>query len=128
RVDHAHAHVTELVIAIVIQRNVRRIDGVVLRDLACAGSDRRRDLLGCGPAVGEIVLDAEVAVRSAGIVARGQDDAAVRLTLADHTRRRRCRQYSAATNEYAAHPVRRRDAEDDLNRLAVEVAAVAAYD
>jgi len=42
----------------------------------------------CRPAVGDIVLDPEVALRSAGVVAGGENDAAIEFVFPDNDRDR----------------------------------------
>ena len=81
---------------------------------------------GAGPPLRGIVLDAEILVRTARIVACRQDDAAKRLALADDMRGGGRRQYAALPDDDAAKAVGRRHADRDLDDLAVEIAAVAA--
>ena len=103
RVDHVDAHVTELVLPVAVERHVWRVQDAVLRDLACAGCDRGRDVLRSGATVREVVLHAKVAVGAAGVVARGQDDPAVGPPFADDAGCRGRRQDPAAPHEHPAH-------------------------
>jgi hypothetical protein len=77
-------------------------------------------------AVGDVELDAEVLVRAAGVVAGGQDDAARGLVLADQAGGRRRRQDAALPHHHPAKPLAGGHAQDDLDRLAVVEASVAA--
>ena len=81
---------------------------------------------GAGPPLLDVVFDAEIAVRPAGIVGGGEDDAAVGAEAADQRRGGRRRQQAAAADDDAAEAVGERDADRLLDRLAIEVAAVAA--
>ena len=83
-IDHGDAEVAELVVAIAVEVNVRRVDRAVFRDLARPLRDHRRHLLRRWATVGEIVFHPEVPVRPAGVVARRQDDPAVSFPLANH--------------------------------------------
>ena len=78
------------------------------------------------PAIADIVFDAEIAIGPAGIVARRQDDAAEGLVFADEVRGGRRREEAALADQHPAEAVRRRHADRRLDRLAVEVAPVAA--
>ena len=92
------------------------------------GEDRLGDVLRGRSAGADIVLDAEIAVRPAGIVARREDDPAIGVERADQRRDGRSRENAALADEDAAEAVRGRDLDHDLDRLAVEKAAVAADD
>ena len=81
---------------------------------------------GRGPAIADIVLDAEIAVRAAGIVAGGEDDAAEGLAAADHAGGGGRRQEAALADQHPAEAVGGRHLEHGLDDLAVVVAAVAA--
>ncbi len=88
--------------------------------------DRVGDLFRCRAAIADIVLDAEVFGRAAGIVAGREHDAAEGLVFADDVGGRRRRQDAAAADQHAAEAVGRRHLDDDLDDFAVVVAAVAA--
>ncbi len=90
------------------------------------GEDRLGDLFRRRTAVGSVVFDAEVLVRTTGIMAGRQDDPPERLVLADDTGRRRRRQDTALAHQDPAETVGRRHPEDDLNGFVVVVAAIAA--
>ena len=111
----------------------RQIDvGVRRRQIAfdplAPAPDRLGDLLGCGSAVGGVELDAEVAVGAARVVARREDDRAEGGARAHDAARRRSRQDAGAADQDAAEAVRRRHANDRLDRDVVVEAAVAADD
>ena len=90
--------------------------------------DRARHRFRRRASVADVVLDAEVARRAALVVARRQDDPAVRLALADHARRRRCRQDAIAADDDAAEAVRGRHLQDRLHGDVVVVTTVATDD
>ena len=83
-------------------------------------------LLGRRPAVRRVVLDAEILVRAARIVAGRQDDAAEGAALADDMRGGRRRKDAALPDDDLAEAIGGSHADDGLDHLAVEVAAVAA--
>mmetsp|Transcript_3855 Transcript_3855/g.12235 ORF Transcript_3855/g.12235 Transcript_3855/m.12235 type:complete len:316 (-) Transcript_3855:215-1162(-) len=71
-------------------------------------------------AVGSVILDAEVALRAARVVGRGQDDASIRdtaLALTDHGRHGRGAQQTVLANPDATDAIRGSNLEDDLNCL-----------
>ena len=121
--DHGRA---EPALALPVERDVGRVEGPVLPDLPRALIDRLGHLLGRRAAVRAVVLDAEVAVRAAGIVAGREDDAAERLVLADHGGGRGRRQQPALADQDAAEAVGGGHLEDGLDGAPVVVAAVAA--
>src|SRR3984957_15366480 len=90
--------------------------------------DRLGDVLRGGSAGADVVLDAEIAVRTAGIVARRQDDPPIGGERANQRRNGGSRQNAAFADEHAAEAVRRGDLDHGLDRLAVEKAPVAAED
>src|SRR5580698_2596715 len=83
--------------------------------------DRLGDVLRGRSAGADVVFDAEIAVRAAGVVARRQDDPAVGGERANQRR-------NGGSRENAAFAVRRGDLDHDLDRLAVEKPPVAAED
>ena len=106
--------------------DVGRVRDLVGVDRLAAGEDRVGDLLGRRAARADVVLDAEIAVRAAGVVAGRQDDAAEGAEVTDEGGGGRGRQNSALADHDAAEPVGRRHLGHDLDRLAIEEAAVAA--
>ena len=108
--------------------DVGRVGDFVGVDRLGAGEDRVGDLFGRGAAGADVVLDAEVAFRPARIVARRQDDPAEGADMADEGRGGGGREDAALADHDPAEAVGRRDLGDDLDRLPVVVAAVAAED
>ena len=108
--------------------DVRGVGDFVRRDRLGAGEDRLGDGLRRRSAGADIVLDAEIAVRPAGIVARREDDPAKGGERPDQRRDGGGRKDAALADEDAAEAVRGGDLDHDLDRLAVEEAAVAAED
>src|ERR1700678_84066 len=90
------------------------------------GEDRLGDVLRGGSAGADVVFDAEIALRAAGIVARRQDDPAIGGERANQRRRGGSAENAAFADEDAAEAVRRGDLDHDLDRLAVEKTPVAA--
>nr|GEU28481.1 hypothetical protein [Tanacetum cinerariifolium] len=111
-----------------VQVHGRRIADAVRGDRFGAREDRFGDRLRSRAAVGDVVLDAEVAVRAARIVAGRQHDAARRAMLADHAAHGRGGQHAALPHQHPGVAMGGRHAQDDLDRFAVMVAAVAADD
>jgi len=87
---------------------------------------RLGDLFGGRAAVADVVFDAEVAVRAAGIMAGREHDAAEGAVLADHAADGRRGQDTALSDQDAAHAVGGGHVQDGLDGAAVEVTAVAA--
>ena len=108
--------------------DVGRVRDVVGVDRLGAGENRVGDLLRRRAAGADVVFDAEIAVRSARIVARRQDDAAERAEMADEGRGGRGRQDSALADHDPAEAVGGGDFDHDLDRLAIVEAAVATED
>jgi hypothetical protein len=128
RVDDLDGHAAYCDFAVGIEVDVLCVDGQPTVDLKRPRVDRVGDALGRGAAIGDVVLDPEILVGTAGIVAGGQDQAADRATLADHVARGRRRQDAAAADDHPAEAVSRRHPDRDLDDFAVEEAAVAADD
>lgn len=126
RVDDGHSHAVDLLRALGIEVDVGDIRDLVGVDHLAAGIDRVGDLLRCRTAIADIVLDAEVFGRAAGVVAGGEHDAAEGFVFADDVGGGRRRQNAAAADEYAAEAVGGRHLDGDLNDFAVVEAAVAA--
>jgi hypothetical protein len=104
----------------------RRIGDQVAVDDLGAGEDRVGDLLGRRAAIADIVLDAEIAGRAAGIVAGRQDDAAEGLVLADDVEAAGVDRMPPCPTSTRPKPLAAAMLDGDLDDLAVEVAAVAA--
>jgi hypothetical protein len=128
RVDHLDRHRPERPLAERVDVHVRRVGHLVLVDLARAVEDRLGDALRRRTAVADVVLDAEVLVRAAGVVAGREHDAAEGAVLADHVRGGGRRQDAALADQHPAEAVGGRHLQRDLDHLAVEVAPVAADD
>ena len=126
RVDHLDGHAAEVAGAGRVEVDVGRVEDAVLGYGFGAGVDRIGDLLRRRAAVADVVLDAEVLGRPAGIVAGREDDAAEGAVLADDVRGGRRGEDAAAADEDAAEAVGGGHLHRDLDDLAVEVAAVAA--
>lgn len=76
-----------------------------------------RHIFGCRPTVRYVVFDAEVIVRSSGIVAGCQENATICLVLSDNVRGCRGGQNSVLSDNELANTIRRADLEDRLHRL-----------
>jgi hypothetical protein len=88
--------------------------------------DRVGDFLRRRPAIAGIVLDAEILMRAARIVAGRQDDAAEGLVFADDVGGGRRRQYAALADHHLAKTVAGGNGDHLLDDLAIVEAAVAA--
>ena len=100
----------------------------VVGDRLGMGEDRLGDRLRGRSAGADIVLDAKIPMRAAGIVARRQDDPAKGAERADQRRDGGSRENAAFADDDTAEAVRRGDLDHDLDGLAVEKAPVAAED
>ena len=126
RVDHFHLHVAHRLRPQPVEHRIGRIDDAVAIQRSAAGKDRVGDFFRRRPAVAGVVLDAEVALRPTGIVAGGKNQAAEAPVLADHAGGGRRRQNAALPHQNPAKAVGGGHFENDLGRLAVVVAPVAA--
>ena len=82
---------------------------------------------GAGPPLPVLYFDAEVAVRAAGIVAGGEDNAAEGPRPADDAGGRRRREYSVLTDQDPSETVGGGDFENDLDGFAVVKSPVTAH-
>ena len=105
-----------------------RIGDSVMVDRLGVHKHRVGDFLRRGSAVADIVFDAEVAVRAAGIVACRQDDPAIGGASANEAGHRRRREDAALADNDMAKAVGGGDLDDLLDRFAVVIAPVAADD
>ena len=128
RVDDLDGHAAEVAGADRVEVDVGGVEDAVFGDGFRAGVDRLGDLLRRRAAVADVVLDAEVLGRAAGVVAGREDDAAEGAVLADDVGGGGRREDAAAADEDAAEAVGGGHLQRGLDDLAVEVAAVAADD
>src|SRR5205085_8051772 len=111
-VAHAHApHAFEL--------DRRVFERAVLADGLRLGVDALGDGFGRGAAVLRVVLDAEVLVYAAGVVAGGEDESAEGTAAADDRGDGGRREDAAATDQQATEAVGGGHADDRLDGLAV---------
>ncbi len=108
--------------------DVRGVGDCVGGDRLGMAEDRLGDVLRGRSAGADVVLDAEIAVRAAGIVARRQNDPAIGGEGANQRRDGGRRKDSALADDNSPEAVRRGDLDHDLDRLPVEKAPVAAED
>ncbi len=125
-VDHFNRHLAQLAAADHINRHIGSFQYAVLADGFALGKNRLGYCLGGGAAVAAVELDAEIAIRPAGIMAGRQNNAAEGMVFADHARSRRGGEDAALSDHDLAQAVGRRHLQDNLHRLAVVVAAIAA--
>jgi hypothetical protein len=125
RIDDLDRQLADLALPDRVEIDRCRVDDAILVDRRGPGIDRLGHLLRRRPAVGDIVFDAEIFVRPAGIVAGGQDEAADRAALADQVGCSGGRKDAPLPHDHAAKAVRRRHADRDADHLAVEEAAIA---
>ena len=108
--------------------DVGRVQRPVFGDLPGTGMNRLGDGFRSGTTVGHVVLDPEIPVPAAGIVARRQDQSTIRLQVPDD-----CGGSGRGQQTFPAHhdtpcAVGRRHPEDPLDRLGIEEPAVAPKD
>ena len=126
RIDHFDRHLLDAHGAQGIEVDVGGVADAVCGDGLRARIHGLGDLLGRRAAIGDVVLDAEIAIGTARIMAGRQDDAAAGAMLADHAADGRRRQDAALPQQHARIAVRGRHAQHRLDRRAVVIAAVAA--
>ena len=126
-IDDFHLHVFNPERSEGLQRKIARLGDMIRMNLTAALIDGLGDLFRRRPAVAGVVFDSEVALRAAGIVAGGQDDAAEGPGPADNTGDRRRREYAVLTDQDPAETVGGGDFENDLDGFAVIKASVAAH-
>jgi hypothetical protein len=125
-IDDLHLHAAQVEAALHGEIDVRCLAGQVVTDGEALAVDRVGYRLRGGTAVGAVELDAEVALRATGVVAGGEDDAAVGSVLADQARGGGGRQQAIPGDDHPLEAVRRRHRQDALYRLAIVVASVTA--
>jgi hypothetical protein len=126
RIDDLDLHSFELRRALAIQIEVRCVAGHVFGEHLRLGVNRFGDFFRGRATVADVVLDAEVAIRSTGVMAGREHDAAERAVLAHDCAQRRRRQDAALPHQHAGEAVGGSHAQDDLDGGAVEEAAIAA--
>ncbi len=126
RIDHVDAHAAVGLEADLVEVEVGGDQDAVFVDHPRAREDRLGDALWRGTAIPDVVLDAEVLGRPAGIMAGRQDDATEGAAVADEVARGRGREEAALPDQHPAEAVGGGHLQGDLDDLAVEVAPVAA--
>ena len=119
-------HAADILAADAIEIDVGNIGDLVAVDDLGALVDGVGDLFRRRAAIADIVLDAEVFGRAAGIVAGRQHDAAEGLVFADDVRGGGRRQDAALADHHLAEAIGGGHLDGDLDDFAVVVAAVAA--
>mmetsp|Transcript_12633 Transcript_12633/g.26643 ORF Transcript_12633/g.26643 Transcript_12633/m.26643 type:complete len:642 (+) Transcript_12633:206-2131(+) len=125
-VDHLHLKVVKLGHANLGEVDVGDVGHLEGLHLLGVAEDLVGDLLGRGLAAGVVELDAPVLGGPAGVVGGGHDEAAVRLALADHRGGGGGGQDGVLPHVHLLDAVARGQLQDDLRRLLVEVAPIAA--
>ena len=105
--------------------NVVAINNSVLRDSLCALKDSIGDALWGRPSILDVVLDTKVCVRTTGVVASSEENAASGLAQTNQVRGSRGRQNTILTDDELCDTIARRDTNDLLYRRLGIVAAVA---
>ena len=126
-VNHQHLGAADVLAAQSVQADVGRIHGAYLTNDLGAFENRLGDLLRCGAAVGHVVFDAEVTLRTTGVVTGGQHDTATGAMAADHSTDCRGRQNAALPDEYPGIALGCGHTQDGLNGHAVVKAAIAPH-
>ncbi len=126
RVDHFDAHLAEPCLSQVVDVHVGDLGDVVARKAQGGLVDGAGDRFRGRPAVGDVVLDAEVRVRAAGVVARREHDAPLGPVLADHAGGGGGGEDPSGAHQDPGNAIGGGHAQDHLDGLAVVVATVAA--
>jgi hypothetical protein len=106
--------------------DVRCIDPRVVIDILALCVDSFRQRLGRGSAIRSVVLDAEVGIDTAWIVAGGEDQTAQRAAAANHGGHGGRGENAVVSDQDSRESIRCGDAKDDLNRGTIMVAAIPA--
>ena len=124
RVDDLDDHSPQLGFAQTGQIDVLGVEDTVLADFLRALVQRVGESLVGRAAVAEVVLDAEVVIRPAGVVAGREDDAAEGRALADHGAGCRGRQDAVLADHHAPETGGGGHAQDGLDGDIIEIAAI----
>ena len=124
-IDDVETERTDLMRAKVVEVEVRQVGDLVFTHDARALGHFVGERLRRRATVAGVVLDAEVAIGAARIVAGRQNDAAVR-TRTNQVRGRRRGEQPRAPHDHVADAVAGRHADDGLGRVAIVVAPIAA--
>jgi hypothetical protein len=101
------------------------LEGLVRTDRLSLLVDLVRHALRSGSTILDVVLDTKVIIRSTGVVASSEKDAAVGLVLADDVRARGGGEETVLTDDECLDTVSSADAEDRLHCLGHEETAIA---
>ena len=126
RIDHLDRQFVHLEAAHLVEIDIGGVGDFIAVDNLRAGIDRIGDLFRCGAAIADIVFDAEIFVRAAGIVAGGKHDAAKRLVFADDVGGGRRRENATLTDQNLAETGSGGHFDRLLDDFAVVITAVAA--
>ena len=126
RIDHFDRHLLDARQSRRIEVDVGRVADAVFGDGLRARKHGFGDLFRRRAAIGDVVLDAEIAIGAARVMAGRQDEAAAGAMLADHAADGRRRQNAALPQQHARVAVRGRHAQHRLDGRAVVVTPVAA--
>jgi hypothetical protein len=125
-IDDGDRHALDFMAAFEVEIDVVDVGDLVAVDRQGAGEDRVGDLFRRGAAIADIVFDAEIFGRAAGIVAGRQHDAAEGLVFTDDVGGCGRRQDAAAADQHAAETVGGGHLDGELDDFAVVVPPVAA--
>ena len=126
RIDDLNDHIAQFRLTLHTKIDVRRFNVAIAVDRLGTFIKGFGERLVGRTAIRHVVLDAEVAVGPAGVMARRQDDAAKCLVLPNHSAGGRCRENSVLSDHHPAEPCSGCHAQNDLDGDIVEVAPVAA--
>ena len=127
-IDHIDSHAAQRGRADRVEINVGGVEDLVAFYRQGALDDRVGHFFRRRAAIADIIFDAEIFVRAAGIVAGRQDETAKGARCADEVRGGGRGQYAALAHQHPAKAIGRRHLQHDLDDFAVEVAPVAADD
>ena len=126
--DDAHLGVADAVTARLVERRQFHRGNRVLRQGLGHGISGFGGMLRRGLPGGEVELDAEIAVLAARVVAGGQNNAEIRLIVADDVRSGRRGQEAVFAEQHQFRALRHRHFQHNGNRFIAVIAAIATDD
>ena len=124
RVDDLHRHLAQLAGTQVVQVQIVGLKGAVTVDLLGALVDGLGHGLRGWATVSSIEFYTEILIRTAGVVASGEDDAALGAKLADGVGAGRGREDAATPDQRLGDTVGSGEPQDGLNRGTIVITAV----
>lgn len=124
RIDHLDRHAIHFSRAQATKVNVRRIDNLIFRNGFRTVENGIRHFFRCRTTIADVILDAEIPVRAARIMAGRQNNTAEGFVFSDDATDSRGRQDTILSDHDFSDAVGCRHFQDDLYGRAVEIPAV----